>query len=188
MVTPTPERPPLSEQLSGAEFRRWYWTMAELQPFARSIGVRAAGPKPVLADRLAAHLDGVAYVEPVPVKRRKTEPLGVIDESTVIPDGQRSTREVRAFFVERVGPSFRFNGHMRTFLNEPNGATFGDAIAHWHETKGSELPPQSSSLEFNRFTKRWHLDHPDGSAADARAAWNRYRALPVDQRPAVRDA
>lgn len=188
MVTPTPERPSLTEQLSGAEFRRWYWTMAELQPFARSIGVRAAGPKPVLADRLAAHLDGLPFDEPAQTQRRQAAPLAAIDEATLIPDGQRSTRQVRDFFVERVGPSFRFNGHMRAFLNEPNGATFGDAVAHWHETKGSELPPQSSSLEFNRFTRQWHEEHPDGSATEARAAWNRYRALPVDQRPPVRDA
>ena len=36
-------RPSLDETLHEQDFRRWYWTMAELQPFARSLGVRAAG-------------------------------------------------------------------------------------------------------------------------------------------------
>jgi hypothetical protein len=53
------ERPPLTDRLSGAEFRRWYWLKDELAGFARSLGVRATGSKQVLTDRISAKLDGL---------------------------------------------------------------------------------------------------------------------------------
>ena len=58
------ERPPLTDKLSGAEFRRWYWLKDELSGFARSLGVTAAGSKQVLAERIAARLDGRPFTEP----------------------------------------------------------------------------------------------------------------------------
>lgn len=175
-------RPDLSAELSGSELQRWYWTMAELQPFARAVGVRAAGPKAALVQRLAAHLDGRQYLEQSNPSKATPQLHGTFDETTVIPEGQRSSTELRAFFEDRIGPTFRFDGHMRAFLKSSGSATLGDAIAHWYNTRGLQLPEQSSSLEFNRFTKKWHEAHPAGSAAEAREAWARYRALPTDER------
>ncbi len=182
------ERPALSQELTAAEFGRWYWTLAELQAFARSVGIRATGLKPDLAARITAHLAG-SEPPTVPPRPRPTPQLsGPLDRETVIPAGQKSTRHLREFFESELGTTFRFDGHMRAFLKSSDGATLGDAIAHWHETRGRPLPQQSSSLEFNAFTKEWHRVHPSSTAAECRAAWRRYRALPVDQRPAVEDA
>lgn len=161
--------------------------MAELQPFARNIGVSASGPKHDLTERIAAHLGG----RPIPVVAKRPTSTAQLDDqldvSTVIPEGQRSTTALRAFFVAEIGPSFTFDGHMRAFLAQGD-ATLGDAVAHWHATRKLELPSQSKSLEFNAFTKEWHRHHPEGSATDCRAAWDRFRSLPKDQRPAVADA
>lgn len=179
------KRPDLSAELSGAELQRWYWTMAELQPFARELGLRAAGPKVLLLGRVGAHLDGRPFTDSPRQPRPAKELEGSIDELTVIPDGQRSTTELRVFFEDRIGPAFRFDGHMRAFLKSSGGATLGDAVERWYETRDQQLPKQSSSLEFNRFTKHWHEAHPEGSAGQAREAWSRYRALPKDERPPV---
>lgn len=177
-------RPHLDERLSEDEFERWYWTMAELQPFARSLGVRAAGPKRELMRRIGARLAG--RPEPADVARRPTSvataPIGArLTRSTVVPEGQRATQALRAFFRTEIGPAFRFNGHMRAFLLE-GGATLGDAVEHWYRTVGTPLPTQSDSLEFNRFTREWHVANPEGTAAACRAAWFEYRSLPADQR------
>lgn len=179
------ERPELSAKLAEDEFRRWYWTLAELQVFARSIDISASGRKADLADRIAAALAGR---RPPRTKRSVTADHleGSLDRTTRIPANQRSTQELRRFFEDAIGPSFRFNGHMRSFLLAGN-ATLGDAVDHWYATSGTELPPQSTSLEFNRFTKAWHDTHPKGSPSEARSAWETYRALPVDQRPDVAD-
>lgn len=181
-------RPELTPSLAEAEFRRWYYTMAELQPFARQIGVSASGPKAALNDRIAAFLGGREVPKPNTKRTNSPQLEPPFDRSTVIPNGQRSTPVLRPFFEEHIGPSFRFDGHMRKFLKESNGATLGDAIDHWHETRGQDLPTQSKSLEFNAFTKEWHRHHPHGSVTDCRAAWDRFRSLPIDQRPNVADA
>jgi hypothetical protein len=57
----TATRPPLTPALSGAELRRWYWTLAELTALARTLGVPRGGGKPALTDRLAAALDGAPW-------------------------------------------------------------------------------------------------------------------------------
>lgn len=176
------DRPELNDSLDEQEFRRWYFTMAELQPFARTLGVRAAGPKGQLTERIAAKLAGrpqPSESRPRPASQQMTGPLS---RSTVIPEGQRSTEELRAFFTAEIGPTFTFNGHMRSYLRG-GGATLGDAIDHWQRTVETPLPKQSESLEFNRFTRAWHAANPEGTAAQCRQAWAAFRALPADERP-----
>lgn len=183
-VTPMSDRPSLGPTLTEHEFRRWYWTMAELQPFARSLGLSAIGPKADLTSRIAARLAGRPTPES-PRRRPTSPPLdGPLTLSTMIPTGQRSTQELRAFFMAEIGPGFRFNGHMRAFLLA-GGATLGDAVEHWHRTVGSPLPAPSESLEFNQFTRAWHAANPGGTAAQCRTAWAAHRSLPADQRPPI---
>ncbi|MDX6762712.1 hypothetical protein SIN09_25675, partial [Streptomyces sp. F8] len=52
-------RPLLSTALTGAELRRWYWTLAELTELARRMGLPARGGKAAVTARLAAALDGL---------------------------------------------------------------------------------------------------------------------------------
>lgn len=174
-------RPKLTDSLSESDFTRWYWTMAELQPFARGLGLRSAGPKAELSARIAAHLGG--RPQPATPERapKSTQLTGPLTRSTPIPKGQRASNLLRTFFEAEVGPTFTFNGHMRAFLRA-GGATLGDAVDHWHRTLGAPLPTQSSSLEFNRFTREWHAAHPDGTPAECRKAWARHRERPADQR------
>jgi len=180
------QRPELNSSLAEDEFRRWYWTLAELQVFARRLGVAASGRKADVSDRIAAALAG--RVPPATSRPSTVDQLvEPLTTQTVIPEGQRSTQSLRRFFEAEIGSAFRFNGHMRSFVTS-GGATLGDAIDHWHATVGTPLPPQSESLEFNQFLKAWHRAHGDSTAADARAAWQQYRALPVDQRPPIAEA
>ncbi|MEM7325797.1 MAG: DUF6434 domain-containing protein [Actinomycetota bacterium] len=181
-----PNRPVLSSALGEAEFRRWYWTLRELQGFARTIGVSPSGRKAEVTERIAAALSG----RPQPTAERPSTVdhlAGPLTRDTVVPPKQRATQELRAFFTTEIGPSFRFNGHMRDLLGRGN-VTLGQAIDHWFETVGTELGNQSESLEFNRFTRAWHDAHPTGTPAESRAAWKRYRSLPTDRRPPIADA
>ncbi len=176
-------RPPLDRELSADEFRRWYWLKEELATFARLLGVSASGYKPAIADRIHAVLAG----DPVPAatKSRARAPRieGPITRATVIPEGQTASQQLRPFFVAEIGSGFRYDWFMRTFLAESAGATLGDAVDHWHATREMKPPETPEQLEFVRFTKAWHLAHPDGSAELCRAAWKIHRSLPVDQRP-----
>ncbi|MEM8925488.1 MAG: DUF6434 domain-containing protein [Actinomycetota bacterium] len=178
-------RPEPTAELSGAEFRRWYWLKTELVAFARLLGVASSGNKPELADRIAAHLDGAPPPDPPPRRRTRSralpEPLGA---DTVIPPRQAATQQLRRYFESEIGHRFHYDVFMRTFLAESDGrATLGDAVAHWHATRDAERPETPASLEFVRFSRQWHQAHPGRTAEQCRAAWAVHRSLPVDRRP-----
>jgi SAP domain-containing new25/Domain of unknown function (DUF6434) len=182
-VPTTESRPPLTDRLSAEEFLRWYWLRAELAAFARMLGLGAGGPKTELTDRIAARLAGRSV--PVAVRHRRRpgrlpEPL---TSATVIPTDQPCTQPVRQWLVDAVGPSFRFDAAMREFFASADGLhTLGDAVTHWHRTRQQARRAIDPQFELNRFTRRWHLDRPQGSRTELLADWAAYRALPVEHR------
>ncbi|MEV6601747.1 DUF6434 domain-containing protein [Actinoplanes sp. NPDC051346] len=177
-------RPALSAALTGAELRRWYWTLRELTELARELGVSPGGGKQALTDHLAAALDNA----PVPAVAR-SRPSGrqlsaPVTNETVIPAGQRCSQVLREHFRHEIGPSFTFDAFMRTFIADGEGRTLGEAVAHWHATRDEAARPQAigAQFEFNAFLRKWRQDHPDGSRDDALAAWRHHRSLPLEAR------
>ncbi|WP_328393632.1 SAP domain-containing protein [Streptomyces sp. NBC_00390] len=178
-------RPPLNAAMTGSELLRWYWTLAELTGLARSTGVSTAGGKAELTARLAAALDGAppsAEVLPAPARRSRAVPqlAAPVAAGTVIPEGQRCSQVLRAFFAARIGPAFRFDAFMRAFIAESAGRTLGDAVQHWYDTREEAARPQEvgAQFEFNRFLRSWHAEHPSGTRAEALNAWRVHRATP----------
>ena len=154
----------------------------ELILFARMQNLPATGTKPELADRIADALSGSAPRAPskrLTVSQVLETPL---TPHTVVGARQASTQQLRAFFVEHIGPRFHFDIHMRTYLASENSKTLAQAIDHWHATRKASKPETLPQLEFVRFTKQWHLDHPASTAAECRAAWQKYKALPINKR------
>ncbi len=185
-VDPPPDRPPPNPAMTETEFRRWYWMKAELADFARTLEIPTSGSKPELADRIAAALGGRPLPKPAKRSSKSAPPLPEpLTDATVIPENQKSTQQVRGFFVERIGPSFHFDHHMRTFLAESPGKTLGDAVDHWYASRDQPTPETPEQLEYVRFTKAWHGKYPDGTNDECRAAWAWHRSLPVDQRPPI---
>ena len=176
-------RPPLTRGLTGAELQQWYWLKEELADFARALGIRSTGGKAVLTERIAAHLDGRPYRE-VPARAPQTPQLvAPLRASTVIPVGQRCSQVVRAWFAEQLGAPFSFDGEMRAFFAQSDGTqTLSDALAHWHATRGATDKPIDAQFEYNRFTRAWHAEHPEGTKAELLAAWQLYRSTPIDER------
>ncbi|MFD0265477.1 DUF6434 domain-containing protein [Streptomyces sp. NPDC127106] len=174
-------RPALNAGLSGAELRRWYWTLAELTSLARATGLPTGGGKAALTARLAAALDGRPAPAPVPVRRRAGRQLAApVDGDAVIPEGQRCSQVLREFFVREIGPGFHFDAFMRDYIAGGAGRTLADAVAHWHATRAEAAEPREvgAQFEFNRFLREWHVRHPDGTRAEALAAWQAHRARP----------
>ncbi|MEW2412990.1 DUF6434 domain-containing protein [Streptomyces sp. NPDC046866] len=175
-------RPDLTAELTGAELRRWYWTLAELTLLARAMGLSAGGGKAALTDRLAAALDGLPQPEPPrPTRRPAGRQLAApVDGATVIPQGQRCSQVLREFFVREIGPAFHFDAAMRDYIADGAGHTLAEAVAHWHATRALAAEPREvgAQFEFNRFLRDWHARHPDGARAEALAAWQAHRARP----------
>lgn len=171
----------MSPRLSGDELARWYWTLAELTGLAREMGVPRGGGKTALAGRLRAALDGHP-AEPVAVVRRKggRQLAGPVDGRSVIPEGQRCSQVLRAFFVREIGPGFHFDAPMRDYIARQAGRTLADAVAHWYATRAEAAEPRrpGAQFEFNRFVQDWHARHPEGSREQALAGWREHRERP----------
>jgi hypothetical protein len=180
----TDSRPALSPGLSGAELSRWYWTLEELTALARTLGVPRGGGKAALAERLVATLDGAPVAAPTrraPAGRQLTAP---VTAATVIPDGQRCSQVLRAFFRRELGPGFAFDDFMRTFIARGAGRTLGDAVDHWHATRAEAAVPRpiGPQFELNAFLRQWRLDHPGTTRQAALGAWQLHRSRPVGER------
>ncbi|MFF7297213.1 DUF6434 domain-containing protein [Streptomyces sp. NPDC008265] len=178
-------RPALTPGLSGAELARWYWTLAELTSLARRMGLPAGGGKAALTARLAAALDGSSAPPPpaAPAPRRAGRQLTApVDGATVIPQGQRCSQVLRAYFVREIGPDFHFDAFMREYIARGAGSTLGAAVAHWHETRAPAAEPREvgAQFEYNRFLRAWHAEHPGGTRVQALAAWRDHRSRPRD--------
>lgn len=182
VIADVPRRPLLSPDLSGSELLRWYWLKSELVGLARQLGVSAAGAKAELTARLVAVLDG----QPVPTAvsgpaSSGAQLTGPFRRDTLIPAGQRSGQALRAWFVEQIGPGFRFDGPMRAFIFT-GGRTLGEAVDHWYATRNrgpQEIEPQ---FELNRFGRAWRAEHPGATHAAMLTAWAAHRALPLEER------
>lgn len=177
-------RPPLDSHISTEEFQRWYWLKTELTEFARLLGVRVSGGKELLTARIAAKLDGREFIEPSAPKGGERRQLsGPLAPETVIPIGQRCSQVVRAWMTEQAGDGFHFDAEMRAFLAESDGTkTMQDALDHWRATRSQTQRDIDPQFEYNRFTRSWHEDHPDESRDALLAAWQEYRARPIDER------
>lgn len=181
-------RPTLDASLSGAEFRRWYWLKDELADeladAARALGIRSTGSKDILSARIAAALDGAPFTEPTSTRRPSTPQLsGPLTAATVIPAGQRCSQPVRAWFVEQVGTSFRFDAAMRGFFSRTDGTqTLQDALDHYRATRDPAPTDIDAQFEYNRFTRAWRQANLTGSRRELSAAWQACRSLPVDER------
>ncbi len=177
-------RPDLTATLPGAELVRWYWLKSELISFARVLGVATSGSKEELTTRIAAVLDG----DTPPTGKRvavaaDSQLGGDLSDSTVIPPGQRSSQQLRAWFLGRVGPAFRFDRHMREFIKSADGTTtLGDAVEHWKVMRSRRATAIDPQFEFNRFTRTWHAANPSRTHAELLEDWRRYRSLPIDKR------
>lgn len=178
------QRPDLAPTLTGAELMRWYWLKSELISLAHLLDVATGGSKEELTTRLAAVLDG--HVPPRSSRAAAASGIqlaGDLSASTVIPPGQRSSQELRGWFRAHVGPSFRFDRHMREFIRFADGTTtLGDAVKHWEATRNESVSVIDRQFEFNRFTRAWYETNPSGTRAQLSAEWKHYRSLPLDAR------
>lgn len=170
--------------MAGTEFQRWYWLKDELSDFARTCGIRTTGSKDMLTARITAWLDGIPFTESEATPRGSVAQLtGELFASTLIPRGQRCSQIVRAWFIDQVGPSFRFDAQMREFFANSDGTqTMQDALDHYSTTRSQEPKAIEAQFEYNRFTRAWHTANPTGSRQELVHAWQRYRSLPINER------
>ena len=183
------QRPDIAAITTGAELKRWYWLKAELLDEIRRRGLRQAGGKFDLLDRLAHFLDTGEPDLPRPPRRKTrstfdwhTEPL---TRDTIITDSYKNTQNVRRFFVQECGPAFRFNRLFMAWMKENAGKTLADAVAEYtrlaqeaaQDGHQSEIAHHN---QFNQYTRDFLADNPERGMADVRRAWAWKRSQPSE--------
>lgn len=172
-------RPSLELGLSADAFDDYYWLKAELAAFCRTHGLPVGGAKTDLVERIVAFLRDGTALPARPAERRRPTPLpDALSLATPIGHGWRCGQRLRAFFESEVGPSFRFNQALVSFVRDGEGRTLREALAAWCEAAESGPQPLAAQFEYNRHTREHQAARPEATPGEAREAWWEKRRRP----------
>lgn len=181
------QRPDITEISTGTALKRWYWLKSELLAELRRRGLRQAGGKFDLLERLAHHLDtgapDVPRTPPARMSARFDWHSAALSRDTLITDSYRNTQNVRRFFEAQCGAGFRFNRLFMAWMKQNAGKTLADAVAEYRRLD-AEAAQQGHHSEiahhnqFNQYTRDFLADNPELGMAEMRHAWAWKRAQP----------
>lgn len=186
---PSKSRPQIETIRDGAELRRWYWLKEELIDFCRKNELHTTGRKIDLVERIVEFLASGKRMK-LPAKKTKSKfdwGKTELTLSTIITDNYRNSQNVRRFFCEHAGATFRFSNEFMDWMRKNQGSTLGDAVDFWkaldHKKKNlgyREKPlPQN---EYNQFTRAISEAVPGLSSKEIRRLWAIKRSKPGPHR------
>ncbi len=174
-------RPQLTKTIDPAEFDSYYWYKEELMDFARRLGVKASGGKFEIHDRISDYLRGV--VQGVSVVKAKTSKFDwtnkLLTKDTVITDSYKNSQNVRKFFKEYVGESFKFSITLMDWMQGHIGSTLGDAVQVYPELMQNRKRQEiRTHNQFNLYLREYFADNPEGTKEEATATWLKKIEIP----------
>ncbi|MEP4194649.1 MAG: DUF6434 domain-containing protein [Aliishimia sp.] len=133
------KRPNICDIESGAALKQWYWLKSELLDEVRRRGLRQAGGKFDLLDRLAHFLDtgepDLPKVKSPPRTSKFDWHSEELRPETVLTDSYKNTQNVRRFFKAHAGEQFKFTIGFMDWIKANTGKTLGDAVDEYHRRK-----------------------------------------------------
>jgi len=179
------KRPDLNKNLSGADFRNYYYLKEELVTFCRENGLPASGGKRELTDRIACFLDTGNVPPSSTAKRKPTQAIGTITEDTVIESNIVCSEKHRAFFIGKIGKSFSFCVPFQKWLKENAGKTYGDAVLAYGRILAEKRQGKTaigSQFEYNAYIRAFFENNPGRSLDEAIVCWKYKKSLPGHNR------
>lgn len=163
------DRPPLDKNISIPDFKDFYWLKAELISFCKRNKLPSSGSKQELNEVIIQFLSGSPTLKKT--KKRQTPSSNfdwrreTLHMSTIITDNYSNTENVRHFFQEQLGQSFKFNVAFMNWMKSNKGKTLGDAIHAWKnikEQQKSQTGPKdiAPQFEYNRYLRDFLADNP----------------------------
>lgn len=169
-------RPNITKDLSSNDFLSYYYVKEELITFLKEHHLPASGSKEALTKRIAYFLDtGELLYEPVARKSKQTQNIKELHEDSIIEENIICSQQHRAFFKEKIGPSFSFQVSFQNWLKENAGKTYKDAIAAYYkllEDKKKRPTTIDKQFEYNTYIRSFFEENKGYSLADAIACWN----------------
>jgi SAP domain-containing new25/Domain of unknown function (DUF6434) len=175
----TNRKPVLRRGISVADFKAYYWSMADLTDFAKRLGLSSHGNKPDLSARIERRLRRLPDEQSL--QQRPTGPRD--SDKTLRPETRvvnyKSDDGTRAFFERNIGPHFHFTYHLNQYRLANRNLTYGDLIREWvAEYERRQDPkyraPIASHGEYNRYIRDYFSDERNKGKTlrDAVASWN----------------
>ncbi len=179
-------RPKLDKTISINDFRNYYWLKMELIDFCRETGIKRAGGKIEIADRILKYLETGEIIPKSEKEQTKSNfdwNNETLDVDTLITDNYKNTENVRAFFEKAIGRHFKFNVEFMNWMKSNAGKTLGDSVEKWKEiiekkkdgNYKTEIAPQ---FEYNTYIRDFLSDNPQLSTKDAIESWKIKREKP----------
>ncbi|MEM9437617.1 MAG: DUF6434 domain-containing protein [Pseudomonadota bacterium] len=182
-------KPGIETITDAAELRRWYWLKTDLVRRAKELGLRTAGGKFEILERIAHFLE---TGETEPVTSGKAPVMSTFDwhkeplsDDTVLTDSYKNSQNVRRYFKSRLGDGFKFNIEFMAWLKGNAGRTLADACEEYREMKAREASPGFKSKiahhnQFNQYTRDFLADNPEMGMEEVRRYWALKSALPSE--------
>ena len=178
----------------ATEFKRWYWRKEDLTLIAKHYGVKSTGAKFDILDRIAHFLDTGEKYSPKDraLKSNRTPQLSrfdwhceVLDENTIITDSYKNTQNVRRFFKQHCGESFKFNIAFMEWMKTNIGKTLLDAVEEHKKREqllkeSGEKTKIKSHNQYNQYCRDFLADNPNLKMSHVRIAWAKKIDLPSE--------
>lgn len=162
----------LDLNISIKSFREEYWYKSELQDFCRKTGLKIAGKKEELAERIEDFLKNGRIKTPIIRKKTQKRRKKSKNNQQVIPssldekilDNFTSSKLFRQFFKQNIGNHFHFTVYMMNFIKSHPGITYQEFINEWnaeYERKKDKTHKREimSSCEYNQYIRDFFEDN-----------------------------
>ncbi|MEL6736979.1 MAG: DUF6434 domain-containing protein [Pseudomonadota bacterium] len=183
-------RPAVSSVLTGDEFERWYWSVAQLHQFCEAMGLSARGLKSELRERVAFALRNPGALPPKTASTRRKSSFSwskaTLTRDTVITDTISFGPNVRRFFGAAIGPKFVCHSDFMDWMKANTGLTLADGIAAWHilEERKSDPSFRREIAECNnylQYLRDLRDAHPTLSLDEAKQCWDAKKIRPAQE-------
>ena len=178
------ERPILDKNLDADTFLNYYYLKEELVSFCKEHGIPSSGGKIDITNRIAHYLKTGEILSVKSVRSHKSN-ISVITEDTLIEPNFVCSEKHRAFFKEKIGPSFSFPVAFQKWLKTNTGKTYQDAINAYYQILEDKKKGRSQidkQFEYNTYIRDLFDDNPGKSLDQAIICWKYKKALPGHNR------
>lgn len=182
------KRPPLNKKISVKDFRDFYWLKEELIAFCKTTALKRTGSKIELANRIEHYLKTgeKETSKPKQLKQSKFDwNIELLSLQTVITDNYKNTENVRQFFINEIGTSFKFNVVFMNWMKNNTGKTLQEAVHAWekirHEKKSNKRPKNiAPQFEYNTYLRDFLADNPDKNRSIGITLWKIKKSMRGD--------
>ncbi|MFA8451463.1 MAG: DUF6434 domain-containing protein [Bacteroidales bacterium] len=175
------KKPVLNKDIRIQDFRDFYWYKNELLEFCREENLSKSGGKLDLSKRIEKYLL-TGTKDNTRKKQANTSKFdwnsSNLSLQTKITDNYRNTENVRCFFKQHLGDSFKFNVQFMNWMKKASGKSLGNAVQEWLKIKESQKTNKSAKkispqFEYNTYIRDFLSDNPNLGLNSAIKFWKK---------------